>query len=742
MRHAQHLCIFFGGCRLRSWLLGPDASNHKHESSKLSAIWFIDILPVDISPVLVSRFLTMDSLPSLASERVREHQSTLSCQVRSSSSALRALSSLTPPSPILTPAQICATFTSGEIPILFESTSITSITSSSSSSTDEGMFSTDTLDTMGTFGPKRSYQAGLQWTSKSCGFSATRETTNGAPPLVYSADPLIPSGSMPSIRARLEPLSIVSAFAALPDNVSGVGTAVECPWPQSSPTFRAAVSSLNNASLDNHGAPYEHEVNEGTCEQILRYLPTSQTFSTLPTPSFAPPSPSPSADLAFSSPSLPRRRKLCSNAAYLTPHQDDESVLQDHASLASSSPMMSGPRLPIHFPSPDLVRQPAPLSTSSDQQQPPTHQKYGFLPEKLSWLKGFAVELLIDQEGFRAIQPSLKLMGYSTHSRFWSHHPNSHSEDSVLGDSLIEFMPAKRQSFNFHYAPFDGLPTLRRITVNGDETRDYISRQASLSLKSNGVYTVRGTETSLLPACVTGQGNYCSDPAKLKWKFDYMVDDRRVDSTGQIMVGEKTLTPLTFACSPDLLNSIQGKKIGLMHVVRKSVIPNLAAEKMEPPRHFLRKGPSMSNLKATIQNTTSHYFAKSQAWNRHRRARSNVVHHEDGEALITKSPARPGTKHLAVHLSNKLPDYQLNKQHARRRRASSAGERTWGNPMVTIENIVPNLPTVKHIVPPAHLCALLSTSTEGMAHAVPRHRHRFEALSSPKSRSHQSDENF
>jgi hypothetical protein len=62
--------------------------------------------------------------------------------------------------------------------------------------------------------------------------------------------------------------------------------------------------------------------------------------------------------------------------------------------------------------------------------------------------------------------------------------------------------------------------------------------------------------------------------------------------------------------------------------------------------------------------------------------------------------------------------------------------------MAAIENMVPNLRTVKHIVPPAHLCVLLSASIEGTPDAVPQPRLRFKALSSPKFRSHQSDENF
>lgn len=68
----------------------------------------------------------------------------------------------------------------------------------------------------------------------------------------------------------------------------------------------------------------------------------------------------------------------------------------------------------------------------------------------------------------------------------------------------------------------DTPPILRRMFLNGDVKRDYLSREASLSLKNNGVYFVRGTE----------------DKGRMFWQFTYFVDDRR-NAAGEKMSGEK-----------------------------------------------------------------------------------------------------------------------------------------------------------------------------------------------------------
>jgi hypothetical protein len=75
----------------------------------------------------------------------------------------------------------------------------------------------------------------------------------------------------------------------------------------------------------------------------------------------------------------------------------------------------------------------------------------------------------------------------------------------------------------FHlFQVLDSPPVLRRLTVNGD-MNDYISRQAALTLKENGVYAVESTE----------------DKGSFAWKFEYLVEDRRIPESGKVMDGEK-----------------------------------------------------------------------------------------------------------------------------------------------------------------------------------------------------------
>ncbi|KAF8713708.1 hypothetical protein RHS03_00432, partial [Rhizoctonia solani] len=131
---------------------------------------------------------------------------------------------------------------------------------------------------------------------------------------------------------------------------------------------------------------------------------------------------------------------------------------------------------------------------------------------------------------------------------------------------VAEFTMKKRQGWSFHYGMTESDPMLRRLTLNGIEDRDYLSREASLSVKSNGVYTVKGSE----------------DRGRFEWKLEYLVEDRRGPS-GAVIPREKTLTPLSFTCAPELLIPEQGKKVKLLHVMRKSMIPKIQSSKMEPP---------------------------------------------------------------------------------------------------------------------------------------------------------------
>lgn len=201
--------------------------------------------------------------------------------------------------------------------------------------------------------------------------------------------------------------------------------------------------------------------------------------------------------------------------------------------------------------------------------------RFPLLPVSLSWLQSTTLEIMIDQEGFRMVKPVFKLAGYAP--------PRTKESEAVsLGAHLVsataDFMPVQRKSFAFHYSELETPPVLRRLTLNGDESRDYLSKQAYLTLKANGPYTVQGIEHVQSSPLFLG-----NEHSVLSWRFDYLVGDRRTEA-GRTIPGEKTFTPLCFSCSPALLLPTQGKKIRVMHVVKKSVAAKLTATKVEPPR--------------------------------------------------------------------------------------------------------------------------------------------------------------
>ncbi|KAG9222494.1 hypothetical protein CCMSSC00406_0002829 [Pleurotus cornucopiae] len=319
------------------------------------------------------------------------------------------------------------------------------------------------------------------------------------------------------------------------------------------------------------------------------------------------------------------------------------------------------------------------------------HQLYS---DTLPWLKDIAVDLLIDQEGFRSVQPIFKLTGYSPQAR------SLHPEGQECDGGVVEFMPVHRKTYNFHYAPFDSPPILRRVMVNKQESRDYISRQALLSIKDNGVYTVRGVETATfsVPYAKEGSGSlYAHVDCKMRWKFEYLVANRRLEKTGRFLDGEKTLTPLTFACSPLLLHPKQGKKVRLMHLVRKTVAAKLVAEKMELPARM--RGPAVG--------TVLH-----GDWQTHRRAQSHAPQ-ESHTSLSSESSSKGHHRELPRHV-----EIATNQRRVGRRRASSAGERPRnpGSPLhedISTMQQNPqtgsNLVTGRHILPRSQLSEMIDS---------------------------------
>ncbi|KDR85776.1 hypothetical protein GALMADRAFT_132430 [Galerina marginata CBS 339.88] len=338
-----------------------------------------------------------------------------------------------------------------------------------------------------------------------------------------------------------------------------------------------------------------------------------------------------------------------------------------------------------------------------------------------SWLKGVTVQFLIDQEGFRAAQPSFKFTGVAR--------LRSAQSSRAPGTVMAQFRPVTRQAFHFHYAPFETPPILRRVTVDFDESHDYLSKQAHLTLKANGVYVLHGHEMLF--------AGHETDSSKLHWQFEYLVDDRRIEGSGRIIEGEKILTPLNFSCSPFLVLPKQGKRNTIMHVFRKGVATKLISEKLQPPGATPPIPTKAGNTGGVVNcaeadGHISHFFSsKAHAWNFHKRGQSH--------AAPTAVDAPSSSNHRANQSHSHWPtisNRHLGEEHSRtefqsvrRRRASSTGEHHRpsnklncntsihsGRPrdistadphMFTPPNRKPN----RHIIPPAKLAELLDTPT-------------------------------
>ncbi|KAF8640675.1 hypothetical protein AX17_000332 [Amanita inopinata Kibby_2008] len=327
------------------------------------------------------------------------------------------------------------------------------------------------------------------------------------------------------------------------------------------------------------------------------------------------------------------------------------------------------------------------------------HTERGLLNQSLDkaknkhWLESVEVILSIDQEGFRSVNPSFRFVGCFPQALDGEYNPI---------ESMARFIPINRENFHFHYAPFDGLPCLRRVSLNGNETRDYISRQANLGIKSNGIYTVHGTE--LATSAISDDHQQHQTPVALYWQFAYRVDDRRVETSRKIMDGEKNLTPLSFSCSPGLLHPSQGKRVKLMHIVKKSVATKLTAEKLVNSRFDLEAEDCLTR-RAVAARSILRDVTNTAATTWHRRALSSGLQSESA------ARGKRSVRNTALQENQMHPGNRGSVGDGKRRRASSAGElkgRDSQTRTKTETDALKMKPSVqRHIVNPTRLARML-----------------------------------
>lgn len=265
------------------------------------------------------------------------------------------------------------------------------------------------------------------------------------------------------------------------------------------------------------------------------------------------------------------------------------------------------------------------------------------LPTSLSWLENIRLQLWIDQEGFRLVQPIFHLSGYS-------YTPGDSGPDNAFLHGTLEFCPVEQQAYFFYHATLDPAPTLRKLTTQDDESRDYISRQATLAIKSNGVYSVSGSEVvgPAKPSSPTlpHMSVHHQDQLKLHWRFEYAVEDRLA---GKTRPGEKALTPLSFSCTPGLLHPSNGKKIKLMQVFKKGLAPKLASAKIQDDHSldFATGGGSHS--------ATGHRRARSSAYkDLQAPAEIDRMRHQTEPAVKVSHPARKRSRAMSFSFGPQL----------------------------------------------------------------------------------------
>ncbi|KJA28376.1 hypothetical protein HYPSUDRAFT_33742 [Hypholoma sublateritium FD-334 SS-4] len=641
--------------------------------------------------------------------------------VSPSESAFDALNTLSPPSPILTPSQVTFSWSSGDIPVLLydegyaENSSVSfnrmSIESAFSTHSDTGLpesvESSTTLASTGTFGLKnrrQTFRASQASDHSSCASLKSQTATSSDTRLSSGFDDEITTTPTRKTRTSAQSVSkvfyhpIVFVGADQAPNLSQTWYKNDKP---SSVKLESSLEVTSQESLDVDAHCGTPPVCTQDNAKPVSWV-SSRSWDYNEYHDFVANQGTSPRQLSVQKPSEAAHAE--SNASFVTDIDGSEAHVDDNETQVHEHP----PGLDESQCHSDRLEQSNRRSLKPQGPVPALRP----LPDH-NWLEDVYVEFLIDQEGFRAAHPLFRFAG-TVRRR-----PSTHAPSEVMA----QFKPIVRQVFHFHYSPFETPPILRRVTVNGDDTHDYVSRQGLLVLKINGVYVLHGHEMPTGPD---------SDTSKLHWQFEYLVDDRVADTSGRVMVGEKTLTPLTFSCSPALMLPTQARKNSIMHVFKKGVAPKIHAEKLQPPGKIAStsgKAFDPSSLATSLTGAYTSLAAKAQDRRAHRRGESHGIWNTETtpKKRSSTSPhnyidegSTPAPKPLRVNPSPPL--------HMRRN--SSAGEHgdssirlQFGNTIessigknqlsgtINVTRMSHNFtPSSRHIIPPAKLAKMLEAS--------------------------------
>lgn len=683
-------------------------------------------------------------------------------------SVLCALNTLSPPSPDINIRDLATLCSSGEIPIFLHSGITVSLS----------FGSVNSLRSLASFGSK--HQSERETRPSTPGTAGTGGTFGRPGGVLRQGDVEHTDNSRSSSsRGRLDTGYSAGnpekADSGTVDSASGVGD-LPMPFPGASSPRRQSLcpSSRSIGSLETYSSFCERILASGSLEDALSSRTDAPLITpppsslALPIPGLPPPSeaildynmPTSDSNVSQHTPLRTRLRTSLNKKLHrVTPDVVPSNTGQHTPSEAQplSHPPMPGASSPIVSPKARWRGRPrggsnatvasvqSALSSVSASQSPrrgpsqappvpeaPVVNKSGShrqsLPVSLGWLKGTIIELTFDQEGYRAARPSFRLAGYSG--------PRDADDDVAFSMShhlcsgQADFMPLKREVFAFHHAALEPAPILRRLTMKGDNSHDYISKQATLTVKTNGVYTVHGTESSHshspfhFDLSERDPTSALESQTTLNWKLDYFVGDKRTDK-GKLVPGEKTFTPLLFSCSPGLLHASHKKKIGFKRMIKKSLVAKLTAERVEVPalppipashrRLSAQRPPSVPDGLPTILKRKSFLMG-------HRRAKSQASTKiacgglEKDLALI-RSPEMKFTSSwdadMFLQAQSTLKRISANQPVmalSSRSRSSSCSSRAQSHPRHPVDRLVGAVPGTleKHIVPKSMLASMFS----------------------------------
>ncbi|WVR07889.1 hypothetical protein IAU60_004932 [Kwoniella sp. DSM 27419] len=195
--------------------------------------------------------------------------------------------------------------------------------------------------------------------------------------------------------------------------------------------------------------------------------------------------------------------------------------------------------------------------------------------------KKMTVQLWADQENcrehrttlrfIRAIRPAVfrqREQRALAQAAAWCESPTR--PESFQQSGCWEFgLPAKeRDKWQLHHAALEGLPVLHRLILGTDDKHDFLPRGATLQIRDPGVYVACGSE----------------DRGKFEWKFEYLVQPKISPFTGEAVMNERLVIPLALYVSPGFFAPERAQRTRLLNVFKKTLTPNIVAEKMKPPQ--------------------------------------------------------------------------------------------------------------------------------------------------------------